>query len=391
MFDPVDPTWRRADLQRIAFAADHHDDAQEVWYNFRTQHVGASDVGAILDKSAFTSPYEVWQRKTSRARPYPETTQMYWGNVLEEVVAREYEKRHPEVEVHSPLYDFANGILKNVHETEAPDRIRIERHPSIASVSHPEAKQIHRLMFRNHNLPLAVASPDRIICKRNTGETYGLEIKTTASWSGWEKGRPGEENSPRVIPYAYYLQVVWSMMVMDLDRWDLAALICGSTYREYTFFRNKSLENEVYNQVRQWWHAHVEGDVPPPMSGHESLNKILLDAYPSPSRNYLTADEDTADLMKQLEKQQEKAAEEAEKSEALKQQIKARIQDNRGVVSDDHRVDWIRYEQSTVKWKDLAHDLAREYTGKSDIDPETLERWSTRSARERFALRKTQN
>ncbi len=386
--DISDPTWNRNDLMRIAFAGDTPSETATIWHDFRTKHVGASDVGGILDKSAFTSPYEIWQRKTGKNRPYPETPQMYWGNVLEPVVAFEYQKRHPEVLVRSPLSDFAKPIVQYLHESEYAGHFKVLRAPSMIGDDTVTPDHVHRFMYENKNIPLAVASPDRIITKKNTGETWGLEIKTTASWSGWEPGTFGENNSPNVVPYAYYLQVLWSMMVMDLDRWDLAVLICGSTYREYTFIRDKKLEAEIYKQIEHWWEAQVEGDVPPSMSGHESLNHILRDAYPSSNKSYLQADSEVNEMIEEFTEELVGLDEQSRKVEALKQEFKARIQKNRGIDGATHILDWIRYEGRNVKWKDLAQNLAREYTGKSDIDQEILDRWTKTSTKERFSVRK---
>ncbi|KKK67491.1 hypothetical protein LCGC14_2953540, partial [marine sediment metagenome] len=320
------------------------------------------------------------------SRPYPETTQMFWGNVLEPVVAAEYQRRHPNVIVHSPLSDFAKPIAQNLNESEYGGRFKVLR--ALSLLGDDELLRIHRLMYRNKNIALAVASPDRIITEESTGKTWGLEIKTTASWSGWEPGKLGEDNSTNVVPYAYYLQILWSMMVMDIDRWDLAVLICGSTYREYTFMRNKELEAEIYKQIQHWWEAHVEGDVPPPMSGHDSLNRILRDAYPSSNKSYIQADTETDEMIGQYTEETSKLGEQALKVEALKQEFKSRIQKNRGIDGSTHIIDWIRYEGRTVGWKSLAQDLARKYTGKSDIEQEILERWTKTSTKERFTIKK---
>ncbi len=60
----------------------------------RARGLGGSDIAAVLGLSRYRTPYEVWLEKTGQAvQESGESEPAYWGQVLEDVTAREYSKR----------------------------------------------------------------------------------------------------------------------------------------------------------------------------------------------------------------------------------------------------------------------------------------------------------
>lgn len=66
---------------------------REDWLQIRKQGIGSSDAGAAVGLNPYKSQLELWMEKTGRdttlpkADPHDEESPMYWGNVLEPIVA----------------------------------------------------------------------------------------------------------------------------------------------------------------------------------------------------------------------------------------------------------------------------------------------------------------
>ncbi len=72
-------------------------DRQE-WLNVRKQGIGSSDAAAAVGLNPYQSQLELWMIKTGREATLPkvdvddESSPMYWGNILEPIVAMHYTK-----------------------------------------------------------------------------------------------------------------------------------------------------------------------------------------------------------------------------------------------------------------------------------------------------------
>ena len=72
---------------------------REDWLAVRKQGIGSSDAGSAVGLNPYKSQLELWLEKTGRdttlpkADPHDEESPMYWGNVLEPIVAWHYSKR----------------------------------------------------------------------------------------------------------------------------------------------------------------------------------------------------------------------------------------------------------------------------------------------------------
>lgn len=64
------------------------------WLLDRRKGIGGSDVATILGLNKWKSPYQLWLEKTGQIDlEHTESEPAYWGNVLEEVVAKEFQER----------------------------------------------------------------------------------------------------------------------------------------------------------------------------------------------------------------------------------------------------------------------------------------------------------
>ena len=194
--------------------------------------IGGSDVGAILGADPYRTPLDIYLRKMGEVESDPDNAAMYWGRTLEEVVAREYEKR--------------SGI-----EVE---KVGFKRHPEIDWM---------------------LGHVDRLAKDRSVV----LECKTSG-WSGaW--GHPGHFDSPTecadVAPSNYVFQAMHYMALHDVNMGAIAVLISGRDYRIYTFDRDRRLEADVVQRLDQWWKDHVVAEVPPPATTPEEVQFLHPD------------------------------------------------------------------------------------------------------------------
>ena len=72
---------------------------REQWLTVRKGGIGSSDAAAAVGLNPYKSQLELWMEKTDRdgglpkTDPNDETSPMYWGTLLESIVAAHYTKR----------------------------------------------------------------------------------------------------------------------------------------------------------------------------------------------------------------------------------------------------------------------------------------------------------
>lgn len=70
------------------------DMSRSEWLQERAKGIGGSDAGIILGVNKFRTPFELWLEKTGQVEPQETDNEaIYWGNQMENVVAKEFEKR----------------------------------------------------------------------------------------------------------------------------------------------------------------------------------------------------------------------------------------------------------------------------------------------------------
>lgn len=232
----------RRPYREVRFTGDA-DSVSEQWLGFRRHGVGGSDVAPIMGVSPFRSPLEVWLEKTGRVEPddISDRPAVYWGTILEDVVAAEFAKQHPELKVKK-----SNAVFQS-----------IER-------------------------PWAIASIDRALtCKGKRGI---LEIKTASAYkaSEWEDG----------IPLYYQTQVLHYLSVTGWDFAWVAVLIGGNTYKEFKVEVDEADMLAVTKAVDGFWNGFVEADIMPEIVGMDSEIDALNAYYAESDGDMLLIDDE---------------------------------------------------------------------------------------------------
>jgi putative phage-type endonuclease len=274
------------------------DMSREDWLAVRKQGIGASDAAAAVGLSPYQSPLELWMIKTGRDSDMPkvdpndESTPMYWGIILEPIVAQHYTKR------------TGNKVRRINSVLQHPDP---DKHWMLA------------------NLDYTVVGSD---------EVQILECKTAGEWGAkhWRDG----------VPEYVQCQVQHQLAVTGKAVTDVCVLICGQEIRIHRIERDDELIARLIELERQFWH-YVETDTPPPADGSKSAGKALQYLYQQDSGDVLDLTEDT--YLCQVFTDLLVAREEVSRAEQMEAERKQTIQQKMGEASK------VIFPNAVVSWK----------------------------------------
>jgi len=203
---------------------------RDQWLRIRQQGIGSSDASAAIGICPFKSPLKLWMEKTNRATQpdLAENEAIYFGSLLEPLVAAEYAKR-------------SGNKVRRVN----------------AVLQHPQ-----------HAFMLANLDREIIGCPDGPGV---LEVKTAGHFAAkhWEDG----------VPFYYETQVMHQLAVTNREWADVPVLIGGQEYRCYRIQRDEEIIREVIKLEAEFW-SFVTNNVQPPADGSESAAKTLAHLYP---------------------------------------------------------------------------------------------------------------
>ena len=272
--------------------------SREAWLDVRKQGIGASDAAAAVGLNPYQSPLELWMIKTGRDSDMPkpdpndESSPMYWGNILEPIVAQHYARRT------GYKVRKVNAVLQHADS---------DKHWMLA------------------NLDYAVVS--------NT-DVQILECKTAGEWGAklWRDG----------VPAYVQCQVQHQLAVTGRTAADVCVLLCGQEIRIHRIERDDELIARLIELERQFWH-YVETDTPPPADGSESSGKALKYLYPQDSGDTLDLSEDQH--LCQVFTELLIAREDLARSQQIEDERKQTIQQRMGEVSK------VIFPTGVVSWK----------------------------------------
>jgi len=186
-----------------------------------TVGIGGSDVPAILGVSPFNTATDIWLKKLGESDPFVDNQYTRWGVLLEDDIAEFYRQENPGVEL------VESDTVERPHATRSL---------------------------------VTFCTPDRIVRVNDNGAVtrWGLECKN----KGYSQKSKWGPSGSRIIPVDIAAQVYWSMWVTGMDRWDVAVLIGGNDWRQYSYEWVPALD-EPFNGVAEWFWDHVERKTEP--------------------------------------------------------------------------------------------------------------------------------
>jgi len=277
------------------------------WLQFRQNGIGGSDVSGIAGMNKYTSPMGVYLSKVTPIDEQNDTAgeAAYWGNELEEVVAKEFQKR--------------SGL-------------KVRRRNEM--LAHDE----HDFM---------IANLDRVI----VGKKQILECKTASIYMAKEWEGDG-------VPAGYYLQIMHYLAVTGYEGAWVAVLIGGQKFVYKYIERDEDVIENIVKVCSDFWHNHVIPKVPPAYDGSEASGKLLGQLFPSSNADVHLVMTDEYDA---LIDQYTKAADEEKAAKTVKAEaenkMKALIGEAEKAIGQTHVVEWKNVKgRDTVDGKSLKTD-----------------------------------
>ena len=257
-----------------------NDLSRDDWLEVRKGGIGSSDAAAAVGLNPYKSQLELWMEKTGRdallpqTDPNDETSPMYWGILLEPIVAAHYTKR-------------TGRKVRRVN----------------AVLQHPR----HAWMLANL---------DREVL--NTPDVQILECKT-AGMNGARLWKDG-------VPEYVQLQVLHQLAVTGAQAADVTVLICGQELQIHRIERDERMIAQLIDLERRFWH-YVETDQQPPADGSDSADTALRCLYARDSGQTLDLSDDLvmsatfSDLLSVRQTLADKARLEAELKQRIQQHM----------------------------------------------------------------------
>lgn len=196
------------------------------WHAARAHGLGGSEISAVVGLSPFESRFSLWHRKAGAVGPVEETPEMEWGKRLEPVILDKYREAHPDLD-----FDIRNGTFT------VPGR------------------------------EWQVANPDLLAADRVIDAKYSI--------FGDDYGEPGTDE----IPVYIRCQMLWYCDVLGLERADVAVLVGGYDYREYTV-RFDQAEAEMLRARGREFLDEVAAGVRPDIDEHSATYQTIREMHP---------------------------------------------------------------------------------------------------------------
>lgn len=277
---------------------------RETWLRLRKHGIGSSDAAAAVGLNPYQSMLELWLIKTGRDAELPkvdpndETSPMYWGTLLEPIVAEHYTK----------------------HTGHRVRRIN-------AVLQHPDPDK--SWMLANIDREIIGARDVQILECKTAGE-FGSRL--------WRDG----------VPEYIQVQVQHQLAVNGKQAADVCVLICGQEIRVYRIERDEELIGNLIELERQFW-RYVETDTPPPTDGSDSAARALQCLYPRDNSATLDCSEDEAlcgDFNELLDLR-DQISSLSDRESKLKQCIQSAMGEASRAVFGQGSISWKRSKDST--------------------------------------------
>ncbi len=273
------------------------------WLQVRRSGIGGSDAAAAVGLNPYKSPLELWLEKTHRDAELPQVdpddmdSPMYWGTVLEPLVASQYSRK-------------TGRQVRRVN----------------AVLQHPQE-------------PWMLANLDREVV--GCPEVQILECKT-AGLNGARLWKDG-------VPEYVQLQVMHQLAVTGKQAADVAVLICGQDLQIHRIERDEALIGQLIELERRFWHL-VETDQAPPADGSESAATALQALYPRDTGQVVDLREDAAlsGSFDELLRLRELMAAHGQREAQLKHGIQQRMGEASKALFPAGEVSWKRSKDGTT-------------------------------------------
>lgn len=282
-------------------------DRQE-WLRARQTGIGGSDASVILGFNKWKSPFQLYLEKTNEHVEELDNEFIYWGNVLEDVVAKEFERR--------------------------------------------TGKKVRRRnqMFRHPEYEFMIANIDRDV----VGEKALLECKTTNAYNSdaWKDDE---------IPAAYICQLQHYMAVLDYEKAYIAVLIGGNKFVWKEVERDDEFIELMIEREKDFWENHVLANVPPAIDGSPSATELLNKLYPTDNGESIMLDAEADTLIEAIESIKAEKKQLDEQLKTYENQLKMTLEDASEGISQRYKVTYKAITSNRIDSKKLKAEMPEIY------------------------------
>lgn len=308
----------------MALATSTLDMSRQDWLELRKSGIGGSDAASILGFNKWKSAFQLYIEKTSDFVEEIDNEFIYWGNVLEDVVATEFARR--------------------------------------------TGKKVRRRnqMLRHDDYPFMTANLDRVV----VGERAILECKTTSQYNkeAWE----GDN-----VPAAYICQVQHYLAVTGYDKAYIAVLIGGNNFVWKEIERDDEFIELMIEHEKNFWENHVIANVPPAIDGSPSASEFLSKMFPKDDGSAMMLDSQMATIIEAIESLKAEEATLATQRKEYENQLKLTLGDAAEGHTPAHKVTYKSYISTridTTRIKKERPDLYEEYSKQTTARRLTIKR-----------------
>ena len=305
--------------------------SKEHWLELRRQGIGGSDISAILGLNKYRSPLDVYQDKLGLAPEVEENEAMYFGTLLEDIVAKEFAER---TGMKVQKVNYTIGVGKDYWMRANIDRAIIN--PSIAgTVRVKEQEGTNRILTTDAILECKTAG---FRSANLWGPSQELEIAT------------GEVTSEHEIPIAYELQVQWYMAITGVSKAYVAVLIGGQEFRCYEVDRNEKLISQMTQYAHKFWFENVcLKKAPEPINSDE-----LQSVYPVDDGSMIEASNELAVDIGEYRNIRGRIDELSDQLDAVAERIKMSVGEHLGLTLGGEKVvTWKGQSRTSIDSKKL--------------------------------------
>ncbi|EAF5578141.1 hypothetical protein EIP23_14695 [Listeria monocytogenes] len=279
------------------------------WLLTRRQGIGGSDAGIIMGLNKYKTAFELWLDKTGQVLPDESAGEAaYWGNQMEEVVAKEFEKR--------------------------------------------TGKKVRRsnMMYQHPEHDFMLANVDRFI----VGEDALLECKTASAYLAkeWEADE---------VPATYLVQIQHYLAVTGKSKAYVAVLIGGNKFIWKEIERDEELINQIIAFELDFWETNVKGHVAPALDGSSAAEKYLKDRFAkSEDKQVMLSKKYNEFLAERANLERDIKLLETRKKE-IDNNIKGHMESAEKALSDNYEVSWKSMTSKRVDTKKLKEKFSDIY------------------------------
>ncbi|PKD98569.1 YqaJ viral recombinase family protein [Macrococcoides caseolyticum] len=277
------------------------DMTHEEWLKARQAGVGGSDAGTILGVNKWKSKTQLFFEKVNpELKQQVDNEFIYWGNVLEDVVAKEFEAR------------TGKKVRKNN---------KMLRHPE------------HEFMLANL---------DRVI----VGEKALLECKTTSQYNidQWKDDE---------IPASYLCQIQHYMAVTGYEKAYIAVLCGGNQFIWKEVPRDDELIEIIINAEKDFWYNNVLAGVIPEIDGSDATKDFLNHMYKDIDETEVQLSDDVETLLTALEQVKQEERELKELKTQYENKIKHILGNNLAGKTSGYQITWKPQVRKTLDTKKI--------------------------------------